>query len=155
MPFTEIPGCLHDDPTISDDDKSRIVVLPEAESQKLWDELVSASNRHFMLLDPSEWPARLVNDNPLFYRWHDDWNANKPDHRTDKLNELDVSGTDELRVFWMREIGARTNWDTFTRNWMNFLYEDEGSIILPASGTMALVFSNGHVWAGNRQPTET
>jgi hypothetical protein len=55
-----------------------------------------------------------------------------------------------LYIFWMRETGVATNWGVFCRNWSNFLYEDEGCILILPSHKAAFVLSNGLSWSGDR-----
>ena len=150
MAFHEIPGCLHDDPAISDCDKTAINVLDESESASRWDRLTSPINRHFMRLNDSEWPAKLVHDSPPLYQWLDDWNDNAATDFCSKLRTLDIELRETITVFWMRETAAEASWAAFTSNWINFLYEDEGCIVVPDSSRTSVVLSNGYSWIGGR-----
>ena len=154
MSFHEISGCLLNDPPLDDVAKSSIHALDEPESQKHWDRYVSNDNRHFMLLGDSEWPAVLVAKNPIFYSWHDDWNKNSASGFTGKLDSLDLAPNETVFVFWMRELCARSNWTTFSRNWINFLYEDEGCIVVAENSLTSIVLSNGRSWVGERPDIE-
>ena len=150
MAFTEIPGCFHNDPPLTDADKLAINVLDEFDASNRWDQLVSSSNRHFMLLHPTEWPAQLVRDAPVFYTWMDDWNNDAIDVFCDALRTLDINLDQNVTVFWMREFAVESTWDAFTRNWINFLYEDEGCIVVPSVSRTSIVLSNGNSWVGPR-----
>ncbi|MEO9591706.1 DUF2947 family protein [Rhodopirellula bahusiensis] len=150
MAFTEIPGCFHNDPPIADADQLAINVLDESDASNRWDQLVSASNRHFMFLDETEWPAILVRDASVFYTWMDDWNNDNADAFCNALRTLDIDLTQSVTVFWMREHAIESSWDAFTRNWINFLYEDEGCIVVPSVSYTSLVLSNGNSWVGTR-----
>ena len=154
MTFQEIPGCLHDDPPLTELAKSLISALNETESNHHWDRLVSLNKRHFMLLEDSDWPSQLVATSSVFYSWLDDWNNDSPDQFSSRLRTLDLAADVPVFIFWMRETGARTNWGTFTDNWINFLYEDEGCIVVTEESTTSLVLSNGHCWVGNRADYE-
>tara|TARA_R110002096_G_scaffold435826_2_gene663660 strand:+ start:208186 stop:208548 length:363 start_codon:yes stop_codon:yes gene_type:complete len=35
----------------------------------------------------------------------------------------------EIFVMWMREVCVSATWGIFRRNWINFLYEDEGVVV--------------------------
>jgi len=50
----------------------------------------------------------------------------------------------------MRETAAEASWASFTANWINFLYEDEGCIVVPHDSQISVILSNGHSWVGNR-----
>ena len=150
MAFNEVPGCFHDDPPIADADKLAINVLDEPEASSRWDRLVSARNRHLMLLDQAEWPAQLVGGSPIFYLWHDDWNDDNTEPFCDELRSLEINLTQNVTVFWMRELAVESSWEVFTRNWINFLYEDEGCIVVPSRSQTCVIFSNGRSWVGQR-----
>ena len=150
MAFREIQGCFQDEPPISDADKRVINVLGEPEASMRWDHLVSNRHRHLMLLDQTEWPARLVHDAPVFYNWLDDWRDDVVDSFRDILRTLDIELAETVTVFWMREQAVESTWDAFTRNWINFLYEHEGCIVVPSVSIAAVVLSNGNSWVGSR-----
>ncbi|KLU05959.1 hypothetical protein RISK_001810 [Rhodopirellula islandica] len=150
MAFTEIPGCFHNDPPIADADQREINVLGKSDATTRWDHLVSASDRHFMLLDQTEWPVQLVRDASIFFTWMDDWNNDAADAFCDALRTLDISPAETITIFWMREHAVESSWDAFTRNWINFLYEDEGCIVVPTVSHTSLVLSNGYSWVGTR-----
>jgi hypothetical protein len=150
MAFTEIPGCFHNDPPIADADRLAINVLDESDASTRWDQLVSPSNRHFMLLDQTEWPAQLVRDASVFYNWMDDWNNDASVTFCDALRTLDINLDQTITVFWMREHAVESSWDAFTRNWINFLYEDEGCIVVPSLSQTCVILSNGRSWVGQR-----
>ena len=154
MAFSEILGCFHDDPPISDADKHAINVLDESEASHHWDRLVSARNRHFMLLDQAEWPVQLVHNASVFYKWLDDWNNDVADAFCDALRTLDIDLAQTVTIFWMREHAISSSWGAFTRNWINFLYEDEGCIVVPSVSLTSIVLSNGNSWVGTRAGAE-
>lgn len=147
--FKEITGVLYDDPPISDEDKKLIENL-DGKSKQIWDSLVSHSNRHFMMLIDDEWPAKLISENNVLYNWLNDWNNNHIHRFRDKLHTLPFSDNEFIYIFWMREIGIQTTWKTFCNNWINFLYEDEGFILVSQYSPNSLILSNGKSWYGLR-----
>ncbi|WP_083435188.1 DUF2947 family protein [Rhodopirellula islandica] len=98
-----IPGCFHNDPPIADADQRAINVLDESDASTRWKHLVSASNRHFKLLDQTEWPAQLVRDASFFFTWMNHWNNAAADAFCDALRTLNISPTETVTIFWMRE----------------------------------------------------
>ncbi|MCO8125584.1 DUF2947 domain-containing protein, partial [Stieleria sp. TO1_6] len=94
MTFREIPGILLDDPPMSCADKSSIEPLDETQASALWDSYISPRNRHLMLLDATEWAAKLLADGALFYDWLEDWNADSPNEFTYELRQLDINARD-------------------------------------------------------------
>ncbi|PCJ45873.1 MAG: hypothetical protein COA99_03800 [Moraxellaceae bacterium] len=146
----EIPGVFHNDPIMSESDLDRIQILKEAESEEYWAESVSGKNRHFMLLDDDEWPSKILAENSPWYRWVDDWNGDNFSVFKSMLLSLDIEREAAIIVFWMKETSIKTTWGVFSDNWANFLYEDEGCIIVIPSSDTSIVLSNDYAWKGLR-----
>ena len=151
----EIPGVFHDDPKMTLEDLEKIDILSENECEAKWSKYVSAVNRHFMKLDDDEWPAKIVSKNQCWYHWLDDWNNDDFSKFSSLLQSLDIREESGIIVFWMKEIGLYTSWEVFRNNWGNFLYEDEGCILVVPGQEQSLVLSNGAVWLGERSAPKT
>jgi hypothetical protein len=151
----EIPGVFYDDPKIACNDLEGINIIEESECIPLWEEYVSSSNRHFMLLNNDEWPSLLVKDENLIYDWHQDWNNNNINDFKEILLSLGVPADSTVCFFWMKEIGLKTTWQIFARNWINFLYEDEGCIVVVPEHNCSVILSNGKSWFGLIEENET
>jgi hypothetical protein len=53
--------------------------------------------------------------------------------------------------FWSEEHAIQTPWHVFLDHWINFLFEDEGSILLSPQYPQAVVFGpDGYLYAGTR-----
>ena len=144
----EIPGVFYDDPIITNDDWESIYFFDENECSDLWEKYISEKNRHFMKLDSDEWPSLLVKKESILYRWLDDWNNDNIEEFKNVILNLGVPIDSEVYFFWMKEIGVKTKWQIFARNWINFLYEDEGCILVVPESKCSLVLSNGRAWFG-------
>jgi len=150
-PLTEIEGTFYNDPPIPEAKHEEIKILAQSEVQELWDRYISAINRHFMLLGDEEWPAVLTGSSEPIDFWHEDWNENVFTRITDRLRGFGISQVEPALIFWMREHGIETNWQIFCSHWINFLYEDEGCIVLFPKDLNVFIFSNGRVWHGRRE----
>ncbi|QDV18439.1 hypothetical protein Pan153_30970 [Gimesia panareensis] len=144
----EIPGFFYNDPKISSGDLEGIYKVEENECISLWEKYVSSSKRHFMLLENNEWPSLLVNKECCLYNWQQDWNNNNIKDFKEILLGLEVPIDSTVYFFWMKEIGAKTTWQIFARNWINFLYESEGCIVVVPEHNCSLILSNGWSWFG-------
>jgi hypothetical protein len=151
----EVPGAFIDDPKMSSDDLDKVYVFSEVESSQKWVEFVSTLNRHFMLMHNGEWPSRVITDGNFLYRWIDDWNRDDFNGFSSRLQSIGIPEDSTLYVFWMKELGLKTVWSVFRRNWGNFLYEDEGCILVFPEQKSAFVFSNGSAWLGERGQPKT
>ncbi len=144
----EIEGVFHDDPKLPEEVLAKVRILEEPECISKWEEFVSEKNRHFMLLNDDEWPSEIVRSNNSFYNWFDDWNNNNYSGFGSILKKLDIPLENQIFLFWMKEIAAETTWDIFCKFWINFLYEDEGVILVVQNSNKALILSNGNSWHG-------
>lgn len=146
----EIPGVFYDDPKMSENHLEQVNILSKDECSTLWQKFVSAKNRHFILLDSSEWAPKIIAENSSWYCWFQDWNNDDFSTFTTMLSTLPIPNESELHVFWMQEIGITTTWNVFCQNWSNFLYEDEGVILVIPDSDISVILSNGSAWYGTR-----
>jgi hypothetical protein len=146
----EISGVFHDDPKMSSHDLEQIEILSEGACSKKWIEYVSAVNRHFMQLHDDEWPAKVVDENNFMYHWQEDWNNDDFPNFRSHLQSVGLPEESVLYIFWMKEVGIKTTWGIFCNNWGNFLYEDEGCILVLPEHSKSIVLSNGQSWLGDR-----
>ncbi|MHC4690977.1 MAG: DUF2947 family protein [Planctomycetota bacterium] len=144
----EIAGVFYNDPKINDDDLEGIFLLEEHECSTLWEQYVSTNNRHFMKLDKGEWPTLIAVTENVLYNCFEDWNNNNIDDFKEILLSLGIPLESPVLFFWMKEVGAKTTWQIFARNWINFLYEDEGCIVVLPEHDCSLILSNGRSWFG-------
>lgn len=151
----EIPGVFHDDPKMSSEDLDEINILSESKCAEAWTEYVSTANRHFMQMQDDEWPFKVVAGNHCWYQWVEDWNDDNFSEFSSRLQTIGIPEKSTLFVFWMKEIGLKTNWGVFCKNWGNFLYEDEGCILVLPEHEESLVLSNGSAWLGKRSASKT
>ena len=152
----EIEGFLHDDPKLPQKAADSIAVLGRSQAEKLWDRFIGAGRvltkrRHFMLLSENEWPSQLTRTALSSFEWAEDWDANRHGPFRDWLRtHCDASDDSSVHILYMREHCVTTLWTTFCDHWINFLYEDEGVILLLPSRAEAFLFSNGRAWVGRR-----
>ena len=140
-----ISGTLLDDPPMTPEDHAAIAVLPAAEAQTRWDQLVDSRNSHLMLLPDDSWPSKLMANTPSRYCWQQDWNTNTLAPMQGLLGAAWPPDT-PITVFWNRSTAAQTTHGVFCRNWVNFLYDDEGIVICSGHGDTGIVISNSQVW---------
>lgn len=136
------------EPKITQHDYSLIKPFTEGYATLLWKENICAA-RHLMLSDKSDW----VNALPLAsYNWMDDWNAGNIKGMSRFLSDSVPINTDEtIWFFWMEESGVETTWGVFSRNWINFLYEDEAPILYCPALRYAIKFVvTGAVYMGEK-----
>jgi hypothetical protein len=124
--------------------------LTKEYSSELWNRHISsdAREKHFMLLNDDHWCLKNMEH---LYNWRDDWNENDHEGFSKILNDRSICGNeDDIILFWMKERSVETKWRIFTKYWMNFLFEDEGMIIINDKSDKSIVLSNGDSWVIHR-----
>lgn len=135
---------------VPDNDILLIKPFTKMQSERLWEKFISKRNRHFMLLDGDE----FITIGEPAYKWLDDWN----DYDFNKMStylrkSISYKYEDYIIVFYMKEISIRTTWNIFLKHWINFLFEDEGTIVLNPKSECILVFSNGLLFVSKYKDT--
>ncbi|CAH0525758.1 DUF2947 family protein [Vibrio hippocampi] len=151
----EIAGVFYDDPKMSSKDLDQIDILSEKDCVEKWSAYISKVSRHYMRMRDDEWPVKIVSGKNCFYHWLESWNSDNFLEFSNRLQDIGIPDNSTLIVFWMREIGLKTSWGVFRRNWGNFLYEDEGCILVLPERDESLVLSNGVAWLGKRSEPKT
>src|SRR3989339_507185 len=127
-------------------DYTNIHFLDKIYSCLLWEEKISSNKkeRHLMLLNKNH----FKNYNRIkLYNWFEDWNNNAFVHFQAILkNNVNYKLDDIIYLFWMKEISMKLTWSLFIKYWPDFLYDDEGVIIINNNSKDILLFSNGESW---------
>lgn len=139
-----------DDIKIPDSDISKIQPFSKEYSSIIWERYISKGCRHLCLMDKNEWPFSLV---PIHYNWIPDWNENNFSLLADELRDkTSFDDKDIILFFWMKECAVKTTWGIFLKYWVNFLFEDEGPILIRSEKKTAIRFSaTGSVFIGERK----
>ena len=85
--------------------------------------------------------------------WHNDWNSNNYD-RISKILKSHVTWSDDMTVYfcWSREDIFETTWGIFNKYWINFLFDDEGPILIAKEKSEVFTFlPTGVVYMGDRK----
>ena len=127
--------------------------LTEDYARTLWRTYVSTAGRHTMLLPDGDWPAQLFGSGTRV-PWHDDWNAGRTERIADVLRQhLPWPADTLIYFFWSEEDAVAAPWRVFLGHWINFLFHDEGPILLSPRFPQAVVFGpTGDLYIGTRFP---
>lgn len=141
------------DISIADCDIEKIKPFTQQYCSFLWNHYISKSGRHSNLLKlDDEWPVELLKNKPIYY-FNTDWNENKYYTLLRGLLKecLHFNGKDSIYLFWSPEDGIETTWEIFLGYWINFLFNDEGPILINPSSKHVIRFgSDGSVQIGER-----
>ena len=141
----------HQDMLVSDEDLIQIKPLTEARAEQVWSQQISKQNAHPELFDEEDWANKtqtwLETDN-----WQQLWESDDP-----SLPEI-LAGHlqwDDSTVIWFcyeSEHVLETTWDVFRRNWKNFLFFDDGPLLIGRKRKQVAQFhQTGNYRIGNRK----
>ncbi|MDA9555897.1 DUF2947 domain-containing protein [Vibrio sp.] len=130
---------------------AEIKPMDQARSMQFWKENVSATSPDYERFASSDWPEKLDSwDSET--EWMPEWdNDDSDDLPSEVLAHIDWQ--DDVTVYFCYEKYniIETKWVTFKKHWKNFLFYDDGPILIARRRKQALWFhSNGKVKIGHR-----
>ena len=135
---------------VSDDDLTKIKPMTSSRSNVLWDQFISKQVDHPDFFKNGDWPFDSKNWSEQG-KWEGIWDSDEsalPDlvlqHLNWDVNTVIYYCTDRNQVF-------ETTWAVFQRCWKNFLFMDDGSILIGKKRKEAVQFtSNGYFKIGQK-----
>ena len=124
--------------------------MTQARASQFWKENVSPQSPDAERLSSQDWPSKASNWNEEI-SWMAHWEADEPEMPEEILNFIDWQ--DDVTVYFCYEKYnvLETKWAIFKKHWKNFLFYDDGPILLGRRRSEALWFAtNGTVKIGNR-----
>ncbi|KOE77813.1 DUF2947 domain-containing protein [Vibrio aestuarianus] len=141
----------HNSMPVSEQDLAQIKPMSQARSAQFWIENISAQSPDSERLSSQDWPCKKdswTNNTSWMSEWESD------DESMPQLILDHIDWQDDVTVYFCYEKYnvIETKWVTFKKHWKNFLFYDDGPILLGRRRSQALWFnSNGQVKLGNRK----
>ncbi|MTH13988.1 DUF2947 family protein [Flavobacterium sp. LC2016-01] len=139
-------------PVLTVTDKPQIKALTDHYCSQLWNEYVSETKHHLMLVnDLKDW--KIKNEIKKEYNWQKDWNNNIIEAFEENIKPLlDWKDEDPVFFFWNKFSGIETTWSLICKYWISFLYEDEANILVsPKSKNVIILSVNGNLTIAERE----
>lgn len=142
-----------EDVAVGEKDLSEIKPLSSEYSSLIWEKFISREKQNMASLEQYEWPMQLKKQD---YNWIDDWNCNNLKRLSDfLLDKVNLADNDMIIFYWMKGTAVETTWRIFLNNWLNFLFESEGNLLVSFSTGDAIRFdSSGNFYIGKRKVVE-
>jgi hypothetical protein len=140
----------HQSMPVAADDLDKIKPMTQARSAQLWRDNISAQSPDAERLSSTDWPSKTqswINE----VNWMDEWESDDPELPESILEH--IQWQDDVTVYFCYEKYnvIETKWDVFKRNWKNFLFFDDGPILIGRHREEALWFqTDGSVKLGKR-----
>ncbi|WED28030.1 DUF2947 domain-containing protein [Vibrio sp. DW001] len=125
--------------------------MTQARSAQFWKENISNQSPDAERFSNQDWPSKT---NSWFneVNWMEEWESDDAALPADVLEHIDWQ--DDVTVYFCYEKYniVETKWSVFKENWKNFLFYDDGPILLGRRRKEALWFaSDGSVKLGEKQ----
>lgn len=141
----------HKDMPVSADDLKQIHPLASARAAQVWSQQISQESTHPDHFGSGDWANKkqtwLETDN-----WQKQWESD--DNELPEIVAGHLQWEDETQVWFCYESDhvIETNWAVFKRNWKNFLFFDDGPILVGKKRKQVAQFhQTGNVRIGNRK----
>ncbi|MDN3613784.1 MAG: DUF2947 domain-containing protein [Vibrio gallaecicus] len=132
------------------EDLEKIKPMTQARAAQFWKENVSPQSPDSERLSTQDWPSKASNWKDEI-KWMSCWDSDEPELPEGILEHIDWQ--DDVTVYFCYEKYnvLETKWSVFKKHWKNFLFYDDGPILLGRRRTETLWFSTkGTVKLGNR-----
>ncbi|WP_086984228.1 DUF2947 domain-containing protein [Vibrio aphrogenes] len=140
----------HQSMPVPAEDLVQIKPIPPQRAAQLWIENISKQSPDAERLSPSDWASKASN-------WHDEidwseaWEADEPELPQAILDY--INWQDDVTVYFCYEKYniIETKWSVFKKHWKNFLFFDDGPLLIGRRRSEVLWFNtNGTVKLGQR-----
>lgn len=141
----------HQDLPVSEEDLTQIKPLTEQAATDIWRAHISESANHYSDFDPKDWP----NKNSTWQetgQWQDHWDSDQG--QLPELLESFLNWDDETLIWFCydSEQVIESRYSVFKRCWKNFLFFDDGPILIGKKRKQAVQFhQDGNFQLGLRQ----
>lgn len=133
---------------ISDNDKLKIKPMSKARANTLWDTSISKKADHPDFFNNNDWPNNqsVWLDNG---KWEGIWDSDEPELPEAILSNIPWDNNTVIYYCSNRNNVIETTWLIFKRCWKNFLFMDDGSILIAKKRKEVAQFnSNGYFKVG-------
>jgi hypothetical protein len=135
--------------------KAQIKPLNSVNSMMIWNELISRHSPDSQRISSQEWPGRK-NSWQQEAQWINQWESDASDLPLDIELFISWPESDTIYFCYEKYNVIETNWYVFKQCWKNFLFYDDGPILVNPKRQEVLMFhTNGKIRLGKRPQTES
>lgn len=141
----------HKDLPLSENVKADIKPYTETVSNQLWNQYISQQSDHPSKFGSNDWPSRsgvwLDKGN-----WQQAWESDNNDLPSMLAEHLDWDDNTNVLFFYDSDRVIETRWKVFKLSWKNFLFFDDGPILLGKKRKEAVQFQQDGSFAIGQLP---
>jgi len=129
----------HKDLPLAEDVKAAIKPYTEAVSNQLWNQYISQQSGHSSQFASGDWPVKggVWSDKG---DWQKAWDSEANELPSIILEHLDWDDNTNVLFFYDSDRVVETSWKVFKQSWKNFLFFDDGPILLGKKRKQAVQF---------------
>jgi len=140
----------HKDLPIDDKTKAAIKPYTESVSNQLWNQYISQQSSHPSQFAMNDWPNKS-NTWSGNGNWQEAWDSDKNDLPELLQQHIDWDDNTNVLFFYDSDRVVETTWKVFKASWKNFLFFDDGPILLGKKRKQAVQFmQDGSFTIGQR-----
>lgn len=140
----------HKDLPLEDATKLAIKPYTEEVSNQLWNQYISQQSGHSSQFTATDWPSKSSTWVEKA-QWQSAWDSDNPSLPSSVLEFLDWDDNTNVLFFYDSDRVVETSWKIFKASWKNFLFFDDGPILLGKKRSQAVQFlQDGSVLLGSR-----
>ena len=140
----------HKDLPLEPETKNAIKPYTETVSNQLWNQYISPNANHSSKFEPNDWP----NKNETWIEkgeWQTSWDNESSSLPNLILDNIDWDDNTNVLFFYDSDRVVETTWKAFKLSWKNFLFFDDGPILLGKKRKQVVQFmQNGTLLVGKR-----
>lgn len=135
--------------------KKQIKPLNSMNSMMIWNDWISRHSPDSQRISTQEWPGRK-NTWSLEGNWISQWESDETELPFDIAQFIAWQDSQTIYFCYEKYNVIETTWQVFKQCWKNFLFYDDGPILVNLHQPEVLMFhSNGKVRLGKRPMTES
>ena len=119
----------HKELPISEDNLQLIKPLAESSSAQIWHQLISKNANHPDLFQAEDWPHKKSTWREKA-QWQVQWDSEEKQLPDQIENFIDWEGNTVVYFCYNADNMIETTWEIFCQHWKNFLFLDNGPILI-------------------------
>ncbi|ROS05060.1 DUF2947 family protein [Sinobacterium caligoides] len=141
----------HRDLPVTEEDLAQIKPMTASRSDEVWRHLVSEMSTEPDHFTNGDWAGNKKTWQQL-ERWQEAWDSDDMALPEVLAEHLDWEGNTVVYFCYESDHIIETTWEVYRRNWKNFLFYDDGPLLLGRKRRQVAQFlQNGNVKVGERQ----
>lgn len=140
----------HRELPINEQDLTLIKPLAETLSNQIWHQLISKNANHPDLFHKEDWPLKQQTWTEKGL-WQDCWEAEGTEFPEAIEDFIEWEGNTVVYFCYSADNIIETTWDNFRKHWKNFLFLDNGPILIAKRRSEVIQFTDkGHFTLGKK-----